>query len=218
MWALHLLSRIVPLTCYRRTSVPIPHIIMLQPATHLRFFTLVIANSEQNSKHPLFFPFQVSVAVIQGGSLGQASTGQVTLSLDPQPIAVSVSGGDRLANSAKDLTLLAVSKDPDNSADLYGTPYPFQYTWTCSQALPDGALNALYQADATNNFGQFLTIPGGTLADGVYHFFVSVSLFFEISGSKGRRARDRTCCGQDTIYGGLCIFAFAEGRSERAGQ
>ncbi|GAQ86232.1 hypothetical protein KFL_002770090 [Klebsormidium nitens] len=121
------------------------------------------------------YVFQVSVAIIQGGSLGQASTGQVTLSLTPQPITVSVSGGDRLANSAKDLTLLAVSKDPDNSADLYGTPYPFQYTWTCSQALPDGAVNALYQADATNNFGQFVTIPGGTLADGIYQFFVSAS-------------------------------------------
>jgi hypothetical protein len=108
------------------------------------------------------------------------------LSLIPQPITVSLVGGDRLVNSVNPLQILAVAKDPDNSADLYGNPYPFQYTWACNQLLPDNATSALFQSDEMNNFGQQLIIPGSTMPDGVYTFTASVSAQTPIS--EGRKS------------------------------
>jgi hypothetical protein len=103
------------------------------------------------------------------------------LSLIPQPITVSLVGGDRLVNSVNPMNILAIAKDPDNSADLYGNPNPFQYTWTCNQPLPDNATSALFQSDEMNNFGQQLIIPGSTMPDGVYLFTAFVSAQTRIS-------------------------------------
>lgn len=131
---------------------------------------------------------QVSAALSAGKTLGPAATARVTLSLEPQSLAVYIIGGDRLANYNANLTVIASATDPDNTVDGFGKPYPFQFVWACDKRLSGAAAAALYQSDATNNYGQFLVFPPKSLpsSNDSYTFTVTVRthLFLRIEQSR----------------------------------
>ncbi|GAQ84648.1 hypothetical protein KFL_001990020 [Klebsormidium nitens] len=119
----------------------------------------------------------VSAALNLGKTLGPAATGRVTLSLEPQPLVVYILSGDRTGNYNANLTITASAADPDSIVDGNGIPYPFQYAWACDKRLSGAAAAALYQSDATNNYGQFLIFPAKSLpsSNDSYTFTVTVS-------------------------------------------
>ncbi|KAK9811889.1 hypothetical protein WJX72_011873 [[Myrmecia] bisecta] len=108
------------------------------------------------------------------GTAGSNSAA-VAVTIAYMPIGVSILGGNRVVSQANGLTLQAVGRDPDNTVDANGTPYPFLYTWTLvmpsGRAQPAAVAGRLFGASAVQR--GLLVLGPGELSAGIHTFIVS---------------------------------------------